>query len=58
MRRTNGLNSVIVIMAIMVGSDLLGPLGALLAIPTTVVLVILYDEWKVKRHDEHLAKTQ
>ena len=50
MERTVGLDAIVVIVAIMVGSQILGILGALLAIPISVILVILYNEWQ--RHRE------
>ena len=49
MERTVGLDAIVVIVAIMVGSQILGILGALLAIPISVILVILYNEWQQHR---------
>ena len=49
MERTVGLDAIVVIVAIMIGSQILGILGALLAIPIAVILVILYTEWQNTR---------
>ena len=49
MERTVGLDAIVVIMAIMIGSQIFGILGALLAIPISVILVILYNEWQSHR---------
>jgi predicted PurR-regulated permease PerM len=45
-----GLHPVVVIIAIMVGGTLAGPVGSLLAIPFTAILMILYEEWNSRRH--------
>jgi predicted PurR-regulated permease PerM len=46
MNQAVGLNPIVVIIAIMVGARLYGPLGALLSIPLAAVLILLYQEWK------------
>jgi len=45
MSKTVGLNSLYVIVALLVGSTLAGTLGALLAIPGSVIVKIIYDEY-------------
>jgi predicted PurR-regulated permease PerM len=46
MSKTVGLDSLYVIIALLVGSSLGGALGGLLAIPASVILKILYEEFK------------
>jgi len=45
MDRAVGINPIIVIITVMVGSRLLGPIGALIAVPITAILFIVYEEW-------------
>ncbi len=44
MERQVGLSPVAVIMALMIGSEIHGIIGAVLAIPTTVILKVLFEE--------------
>jgi predicted PurR-regulated permease PerM len=46
MNRAVGIDPVIVIIGIMVGNTLMGPLGSLLSVPVMAVLSVMYDEWK------------
>ncbi|MGL5916539.1 MAG: AI-2E family transporter, partial [Culicoidibacterales bacterium] len=49
MNSTVGIDSIVVIVSIMIGSAIAGGLGALLAIPMSVILTILYEEWQSSR---------
>lgn len=53
MKRAVGLNPLIVILAIAVGSKLLGIAGGLLAVPITVVLQVLLEEYLGINLDEY-----
>lgn len=44
MNQAVGLDPLLVILALMIGGRLMGPLGALLAVPTTAVLMILLED--------------
>lgn len=44
MKQAVGLDPLVVIVALMIGGRLAGPVGALLSVPTTAVLMILYQE--------------
>lgn len=46
MKQAVGLDPVLVILALMVGARLAGPMGALISVPATAVLVIIYQEWR------------
>jgi len=46
MNRAVGLNPIIVILAVMIGSRILGPVGAILSIPLAAMITIGYDEYK------------
>ena len=46
MNRAVGIDPVIVIIGIMVGNTLMGPLGSLLSVPVMAVLSVMYEEWK------------
>jgi len=46
MNQAVGLNPVLIILAVMVGSRLGGPLGALLSVPISAVFLIAFEEWK------------
>jgi predicted PurR-regulated permease PerM len=50
MSKTVGLDPLYVIIALMVGSTLGGTLGAILAIPGSVILKILYEEFQSQQH--------
>jgi predicted PurR-regulated permease PerM len=49
MQETVGLDPVVVLIAIMIGSQLLGLLGAILSIPVTVIIIIFYDNWQKQK---------
>jgi predicted PurR-regulated permease PerM len=49
MNSTVGIDSIVVIVSIMIGSAIAGGLGALLAIPISVICTILYEEWQTSR---------
>lgn len=51
MGKSVGLDPLVVIIALMVGGRLAGPIGALLSVPVAAVLMIGYQEWKL---DENL----
>jgi predicted PurR-regulated permease PerM len=46
MNRAVGIDPVIVIIGIMVGNTLMGPLGSLLSVPVMAVLSVMYEEWR------------
>ena len=46
MNRAVGIDPVIVIVGIMTGNTLIGPLGSLLSVPIMAVISVLYDEWR------------
>jgi predicted PurR-regulated permease PerM len=51
-RRTVNVSPLIVIVSILIGSSLLGVLGALVAIPVAAaVQIIIRDVWRAERHD-------
>jgi predicted PurR-regulated permease PerM len=56
MSKTVGLDSLYIIIALLVGSSFGGILGALLAIPGSVIVKILYDEWR--EHTKTNSKTK
>lgn len=45
MQRQVGVNPAAVIVALLVGGNLLGIMGAILAVPTVAILQVLYTEW-------------
>ncbi len=47
MNKAVGIDPMIVIIGIMVGNTLIGPLGSLLSVPIMAVLSVLYEEWQV-----------
>jgi predicted PurR-regulated permease PerM len=51
MGETVGLNAVTVITALLVGSELLGLAGALLAVPTAAIVQVLFEELYLKEHE-------
>jgi predicted PurR-regulated permease PerM len=55
MNKAVGLNPIIIILAVMIGSRAPIPAGALLAIPIAAILTIGYEEWQLHRTKE--AKT-
>lgn len=50
MRRTTSLNPLVVLVAVLVGAQLLGILGALLAIPAASMIKIVVSDWWSYRH--------
>jgi predicted PurR-regulated permease PerM len=46
MKDAVGVDSLIVILSIMIGSALLGALGALIAVPVAATIMIFYQEWQ------------
>ncbi len=52
MRRTTSLNPLAVLVAVLVGAQLLGILGALLAIPAASMIKIAVADWWAYRHPE------
>jgi predicted PurR-regulated permease PerM len=46
MNKAVGIDPMIVIIGIMVGNTLIGPLGSLLSVPVMAVLSVLYEEWQ------------
>ncbi len=52
MKKAVGLNPLFVIMALLIGGKLMGFVGALLAIPVTNILVILFQEYSLFRKEE------
>ncbi len=51
MGETVGLNAVTVIGALLIGSELLGLAGALLAVPTAAIIQVLVEELYLKEHE-------
>jgi predicted PurR-regulated permease PerM len=51
MGQTVGLNAVTVIMSLAIGSELLGFVGALLAVPTAAIIQVLFDELYLAEKD-------
>ena len=50
MRRTTSLNPLVVLIAVLVGAQLLGIMGALLAIPAASIISIVLQDWWSHRH--------
>jgi predicted PurR-regulated permease PerM len=46
MNKAIGIDPMIVIIGIMVGNSLMGPIGSLLSLPIMAVLSVLYEEWQ------------
>lgn len=55
MQRSIGLNPIIVIVAVVSGGQLGGIAGALLALPVTIILVILAKEFVLKENNKKIA---
>jgi predicted PurR-regulated permease PerM len=49
MNRAIGLHPIVVILAVTIGAQQGGPVGALLAIPVTTVGYIFFQEWQERR---------
>jgi predicted PurR-regulated permease PerM len=56
MRRTLNLSPLTVIIALSLGGSLAGVVGALVSVPTAALVIVLVDEYLVKRKPEELAK--
>ncbi|MGH9308634.1 MAG: AI-2E family transporter [Vicinamibacterales bacterium] len=52
MERQVGVNPVAVIVALLIGGNLLGIAGAILAVPTVAILQVLFTEWLATRSAE------
>jgi predicted PurR-regulated permease PerM len=55
MGRAVEINSLVVLVALLVGNELLGLLGALFAIPAAAAIAVVVDEFRRQRL-EYLAK--
>ncbi|MBI2439334.1 MAG: AI-2E family transporter [Candidatus Moranbacteria bacterium] len=51
MKRSAGLNPVALIIAILIGAELAGPLGIILSVPLTMMLSVFVEDILVKRKD-------
>jgi predicted PurR-regulated permease PerM len=49
MERQVGLSAVMVIIALLIGGNLLGIAGAILAVPTAAIIQVLFSEWMLSR---------
>ena len=49
MSRQVGVSAVTVIVALLIGGNLLGIVGAILAVPTAAILQVLFTEWMSTR---------
>lgn len=58
MEKSVGVDPIIVIVALIIGSELLGILGAVLAVPISAVLIILYKEWQITKDLENQPNDQ
>lgn len=56
MQQSVGLDPVLVITALVIGSQLLGVLGAILSIPAAVIIVVLYNQWTEDRKEADKKK--
>jgi predicted PurR-regulated permease PerM len=52
MQRQVGVNPVAVIVALLIGGNLLGIAGAILAVPTVAILQVLFIEWMATKKEE------
>ncbi|MGH9373695.1 MAG: AI-2E family transporter [Vicinamibacterales bacterium] len=52
MQRQVGVNPVAVIVALLIGGNLLGIAGAILAVPTVAIMQVLFSEWMASREGE------
>ena len=52
MQRQVGVSPVAVIVALLIGGNLLGIAGAILAVPTVAILQVLFTEWMASRESE------
>jgi predicted PurR-regulated permease PerM len=55
MKQSVGMDPIVVIISILIGSQLLGPLGALLAIPVSAIIMIIFEEWRQQRAQEVIS---
>lgn len=59
MENSVGLDPVVVIVTLLMGSSLMGVTGAILSVPVAAVLMILYQEWqKVKKANTNKQKSE
>lgn len=49
MKRTVGINPVVVVLALLAGSAIAGLIGIILAVPTAVVVEELFDDWEERK---------
>ncbi len=49
MRRTIGINPVVVVIALLAGSQIAGLIGIILAVPTAVIIEELFDDWEERK---------
>lgn len=56
MERQVGVSAITVMVALIVGTELLGLIGALLAVPTAAIIQVLFQEF-MKKDDEPLSST-
>jgi predicted PurR-regulated permease PerM len=55
MERQVGLHAVVVVVALLIGTELLGVVGALLAVPTAAIVLVLLQEFLTPEHHAHTA---
>jgi predicted PurR-regulated permease PerM len=46
MNKAVGIDPILVIIGILVGSNLMGPIGSLLSVPVMAVISVLFEEWQ------------
>jgi len=49
MRRTIGINPVVVVIALLAGSQIAGLIGIILAVPTAVIIEELFNDWEERK---------
>jgi predicted PurR-regulated permease PerM len=47
MNKAVGIDPILVIVGILIGSNLMGPIGSLLSVPVMAVISVLFEEWQV-----------
>ena len=52
MKRALGLSPVVVILSILIGAQLMGPIGAVLSVPLVAALSVIITEWPKHTHNE------
>jgi predicted PurR-regulated permease PerM len=58
MQRQVGVSPVVVIVALLIGGNLLGIFGAILAVPTVAILQVLFTEWIGSREEKPESRKQ